>query len=66
MAQFKFTSQRGKRDATKDVTVAAGSAEAQSDTMSLNIDVTKFTKGEVLQQIDYIKAKIFASKWPPL
>jgi hypothetical protein len=37
MAQVKLTIQRGK-NTLKDITVAAGTAEAQSDTMSLNID----------------------------
>jgi len=64
-AQYKFTAQRGKV-ALKDVAVAAGSAEVQSDTISINIDVTKLTKGETLILIDKIKEKIFAGKWPPI
>jgi hypothetical protein len=64
-AQVKLTMQRGK-PALKDVVVAAGSAEAQSDTMSLNIDYTKITKGDALIMIDAIRQKIFASKWPML
>ncbi len=39
MAQVKLTIQRGK-NTLKDIAVTAGTAEAQSDTMSLNIDVT--------------------------
>lgn len=65
MAAYKFTSQRGKNN-LKDVIVAAGAAEAQSDTISVNIDATKFTKGDVLTQLDVIKQKIAASKFPPL
>lgn len=65
MPQYKFTAQRGKRD-LKDVVVAAGAAEAQSDTMSLNIDVNKLTKGEVLIQLESITNRIFQGKWPPL
>lgn len=65
MAQVKFTMQRGKTG-LKDVVVAAGSAEAQSDTLSINIDYTKLTKGDALIAIDNIKAKIHAGKWPPL
>ena len=65
MPQWKFTAQRGKYN-MKDVVVAAGSAEAQSDTISINIDQTKLTKGEALQQIDIIKEKIHAGKWPPI
>lgn len=61
----KFTIQRGKID-LKDVVVAAGSAEAQTDTISVNVDVTKLTKGETLILLDEIKQKIHAGKWPPL
>lgn len=63
MATAKLTLQRGKRD-LKDVVLAAGSAEAQSDTISLNIDTTNAKKGEVLQMIDLLKAKVHASKFP--
>lgn len=62
-AQVKLTLARGKRE-LKDVVIAAGSAEAQSDTMSLNIDYDKITKGDALLMIDKLKAKIHASKWP--
>lgn len=65
MAQYKFTSQRGK-NALKDVAVVAGTAEAQSDTLSVNVDVTKWTKGDVLTQLDVVKQKIAAGKWPPI
>lgn len=65
MAAYKFTAKRGD-NTLKSVVVAAGTAEAQSDTMSLNIDVTKLTKGDVLVQLDAIRAKIHAGKWPPL
>ena len=65
MAQAKFTMQRGK-NGLKDVVVAAGSAEAQTDTISINIDYTKITKGDALIMIDDIKRKIHAGKWPPL
>ena len=65
MATWKFTIQRGKVD-LKDVAVAAGSAEAQSDTMSLNMDVTNLTKGEALHMVEELQQKIIASPWPPL
>lgn len=65
MATCKFTAQRGKRD-LKDVIVAAGSAEAQSDTISLNIDWTNMKKGDVLVLLESLTAKVHASKWPPL
>ena len=63
MATVKFTAQRGKNDLW-EIAQAAGTAEAQSDTVSINIDFTKMTKGDVLTLIDDIKAKIHAGKWP--
>lgn len=65
MAAYKFTVQRGKVD-LKDVVVAAGTAEAQSDTLSVNIDVTTATRGELLMMLDEVKQKIQAGLWPPL
>lgn len=65
MATIKLTKQRGKNN-LKDVVVAAGSAEAQSDTISVNIDFTKMTKGDVIGELDLIRQKVFASKWPML
>lgn len=65
MATVKFTMQRGK-PTLKDVTVAAGTAEAQTDTISINIDYTKMTKGDVLLALDNIRQKIFAGKWPAI
>lgn len=63
MATVKLTIVRGKPN-LKDVAVAAGSSEAQSDTISVNIDHTKMTKGDVLLALDLIRQKIHASKWP--
>lgn len=60
----KLTAQRGKVD-LKDIALAAGSSEAQRDTISLNIDADKLTKGEALILIDKIRHKIHASPWPP-
>lgn len=65
MAEYKFTAQRGKID-LKDVAVAAGDAEVQSDTISINLDVTNLTRGEALIMIDNIRDKVHASPWPPL
>lgn len=65
MAQAKFTLKRGPTG-LKDVVVAAGAAEAQSDTISINVDYTLIRKREVIQQIDAIKAKILQGNWPPL
>jgi hypothetical protein len=65
MPQAKFTVQLGKVD-LKDVTVGAGSAEAQSETLSVNIDYTNLTKGGAMILLDEVKQKIFNSPWPPL
>ncbi len=65
MATFKVTAQRGKYN-LKDAIVAAGAAEAQSDTISLNVDFTNAKKGEILQMLELIRAKIHAGKFPPL
>lgn len=65
MATAKFTVQRGKVD-LKDVVVSAGAAEAQSDTMSLNIDYTNMGRGDVLFLLDELQQKILAGLWPPI
>lgn len=65
MATAKFTVQLGKVD-LKDVAVASGSSEAQSETLSVNIDHTNMTRGQVLILLDEVKAKIHAGPWPPL
>jgi len=65
MATAKFTIQRGKND-LKDVVVAAGAAEAQTDTMSVNIDYTNWTRGEILWALDEVKQKVSAGLWPPI
>lgn len=65
MATVKLTKMRGKNN-LKDVVVSAGTAEAQSDTVSLNVDFTKMTKGDVLNEIELLEQKIIASKWPML
>ena len=64
MATWKLTVKRGAGIRLKDVVQAAGAAEAQSETMSLNIDRTALTKGEALAMIDALKHKVQASKWP--
>ena len=65
MANTKLTVQRGGRD-EKSVVIAAGAAEAQSDTMSLNIDYTNIRRGEALMMIEAIKMRISGSStWPP-
>jgi lipopolysaccharide export system protein LptA len=64
MPQFKLTMKRGAGLTAKDVTVAAGSAEAQSDTMSLNIDQTKLTKGEAIIMLEAFSQQIQRAPWP--
>lgn len=65
MATAKFTAKRGQVD-RKDVVIAAGSAEAQSDTISLNVDYTAMTKGDVILLLEKISQAIHAGTWPPL
>lgn len=65
MATAKFTVQLGKVD-LKDVAVSAGSAEAQSDTLSVNIDYTNASRGDVILLLDEVQQKILAGPWPPL
>lgn len=65
MAAYKYTLQRGKTD-LKDVTIAAGTAEAQSDTVSINIDVTGMGRMDALMLIESLKNYILKAAWPPL
>lgn len=65
MPTVKFTKQLGK-SGMKDIAVATGTAEAQQETMSLNIDYNKMTKGQVLTELEAIVHKIHATRWPPL
>jgi hypothetical protein len=57
MATAKLTIQRGKVD-LKDVIVSAGTAEAQSDTISVNIDATALSKGDAILLLEEVKQKI--------
>jgi hypothetical protein len=61
MATAKFTIQRGKMQ-PKDIIVAAGTAEAQSDTLSLNIDFTLWRRGDVILALESMIAKIQRGK----
>lgn len=65
MAAYKFTVQRGKTDRGQ-IAIASGDAEAQSDTISVNIDVTNLRPAEVVMMLHKVIAKIEASPWPPL
>lgn len=59
-----FTGQYGKTD-LKDIAIGAGAAEAQHDTISVNIDQSAMSKGEALQLLSKISDAIFAAEWPP-
>lgn len=65
MPQYRATVQLGKTELA-DVAIAAGSAEAQSDTVSVNLDVTNMSKADAMHLIDEIQQKLHASPWPPL
>jgi hypothetical protein len=64
MSIGKLTIQRGNGFKLAGVVITAGTPEAQTDTMSLNIDTTNLKKGDALQMLEGIKQKIQASKWP--
>lgn len=65
MATTKLTLQRGGTE-EKEVVVSAGSAEAQTDTISVNIDYTALRKGEVVLMLETIKMRVQGSPtWPP-
>jgi hypothetical protein len=61
----KFTAQRGKVEMAQ-IAVAAGSAEAQSDTISVNLDITHMAKGDAEILLSNILEKIQMGKWPPI
>lgn len=63
--EIKFTGQLGKTGLA-DITVGAGDAEAQNDTISINIDQGSMSKGEALMLIDKIRDKVHASDWPAI
>ncbi len=65
MAAYKFTVKRGQSDPA-EIALTAGTAEAQSDTISLNVDATKITRFEVLELMEKLEQFIHQGKWPPL
>ena len=65
MAAYKFTVKRGQSDPW-EIALTAGTAEAQTDTISLNVDATKITRFEVLELMEKLEAYIHQGKWPPL
>ena len=60
----KFTAQRGKTDLF-EIVKSAGAAEATRDTISINVDIDKMSKGETLLLIAKVRDAIYAAKWPP-
>ncbi len=64
MAAHKYTAKLGSTNRAQ-VAIATGSSEAQSETISINIDRTALTRGDAIILIDNIKAKIMAEAWPP-
>lgn len=65
MPSARFTVRRCENNRAQ-VAVAAGTAEAQNETLSINIDYNVMSRGDVLLMIDAAKAKIIAEPWPPL
>lgn len=65
MATWKYTGKYGL-NAGSTVAVGAGDAEAQSDTISINMDVTNMSRGEALHVIDKIRDGIISKPWPPI
>jgi hypothetical protein len=64
MATAKLTIKRGAGLSAKDIALAAGTAEAQSETISVNIDYTKLTKGEAILMLEGVKQYIQRAPWP--
>lgn len=64
--QVKFTVKRDAATNPAAVTIAAGSAEAQSDTISLNMDITNMSKGDAIVMLENLQHSIERGKWPPL
>lgn len=65
MPQAKYTAQYGATE-RGDIAVAVGDAEAQTDTISVNIDFTEMSRGEAVHVLGKIQAKILAEEWPPV
>ncbi len=64
MAQYRYTLPRGQTGLA-NVAIAAGTAEAQSDTVSVNMDVTLISRGECIILLEAIIQKVLAAPWPP-
>lgn len=63
--QTKLTAKYGATD-RGDVAIVAGDAEAQSDTISINIDATKMGKAEAIHLLEKMVAAFHAAPWPPV
>ena len=59
----KFTIQRGANHPA-DIVIGAGSAEAQSDTVSINMDVTNAGKREIADMIDKARDAFLTAQFP--
>lgn len=59
----KFTAKMGQLNKA-DVAIAAGSSEAQSDTISINMDVTNAGKREIADMIDAARDAFLATTFP--
>lgn len=64
MPRAKYTAQYGATDRGQ-IAITAGDAEAQTDTVSVNVDYTNASRAEVVHILDKIKAKILAEPFPP-
>lgn len=65
MATFKYTAKQGATD-RGEIAVGAGTAEAQSDTISVNMDITNMSRGDALAVLEKITHKVLSSPWPPI
>ncbi|RIV87500.1 hypothetical protein [Aurantiacibacter zhengii] len=65
MFQFKTTGSFGGND-IEDIAIEAGDEEAQSDTISINMDITNMGKAEALHLLGKMVDRIHAAPWPPL
>ena len=65
MPAVKYTVKRGQVNLA-DVAVAAGTAEAQSDTLSVNIDYNRLSKADAMMLLEKVTQKLHAGSWPPL
>jgi hypothetical protein len=60
----KLTIQRGTSNNPASVVLEAGSAEAQSDTISVNIDATNLSRGEAVVMLEDLIVHIQRGNWP--